>query len=165
MRTIHRMRYASEGNQRGRIRAKRLGTTLLELTVASTILAVTLIPALRLLRDSLRQSRQLVAREVMATLCQGQVEQQSLLIATQWKLTSGVDRQSGLESGFPNVLVAYSASDDSSRGGISDRLAALTVTAFDDANGNSRRDPDEPGVEFATKIARLTTLEYEGRGS
>jgi hypothetical protein len=101
----------------------------------------------------------------MATLCQGQVEQQSLLIATQWKLTSGVDRQSGLESGFPNVLVAYSASDDSSRGGISDRLAALTVTAFDDTNGNSRRDADESGVEFATKIARLTTLEYEGRGT
>jgi len=159
------MKPEREWNERGRMRAERFGTTLLELTVASTILAVTLIPALRLLRDSLRQSRQLAAREVMATLCQGQVEQQSLLIATQWKLTSGVDRQSGQESGFPNVLVEFNASDDSNRGGISDRLATLTVTAFDDANGNSRRDDGESGVQFATKIARLTTLEYEGRGS
>lgn len=143
----------------------RAGTTLLELTVASTILAITLIPALKLMRDSLRISRQLESREVMVTGCQTILEQQSFQIATQWALASGLDRSVGQQSGYSNVLIEYAATDSASDGGIASKLAVLTVSAWDDQNANSRRDATEIAVTFATKVARLQSLTYEGQGS
>ena len=64
-------------SQQAQRRPVRQGTTLLELVAASTVIAVTLVPALRIMRDSLRVSRQLEVREAMATIAMSVLEQES----------------------------------------------------------------------------------------
>lgn len=141
---------------------RRTGVSLLELIAASTILAMTLVPSLRLMRDSLRVSRQLEIRECLATAAMGALEHQAQEVAARWEMTSGVSRVYGQLSGYPDVVVTYDVSDSSANGGIRESLAVLTVSAFEDRNSNSRRDVEESAVSFATKVARLQSYTLEG---
>lgn len=143
---------------------RRAGVSLLELIAASTIIAMTLVPALRLMRDSLRVSRQLEVRECLATTAMGALEHQAQQVAAYWQLESGIDRSYGQLAGYPQVVVEFKASDQAGAGGIPDSLAVVSVSAFEDLNSNSRRETAESTVTFATKVARLQSYSLEGSG-
>lgn len=145
-------------------RHRRAGVNLLELIAASTILATTLVPSLRLMRDSLKVSRQLEVRECLATTAMGALESRAQQVAAGWQMESGTDRSYGRLAGYPQVVVDFSASDNPSVGGIRDSLAVVSVTAFEDQNSNSRRDNTESAVTFSTKVAHLQSYFLEGSG-
>jgi len=142
----------------------RAGVSLLELIAASTILALTLVPSLRLMRDSLKVSRQIEVRECLATTAMGALEHQAQQVAAEWKMASGTDRSYGQLAGYPQVVVDFETSDSPSQGGLRDSLAVVSVSAFEDQNGNGRRDKAEAEVAFSTKVARLQSYSLEGSG-
>jgi type II secretory pathway component PulJ len=158
----HRQRTVHTGQCPRRYR--RAGVSLLELIAASTILAMTLVPSLRLMRDSLKVSRQLEVRECLTTTAMGALEHQAQQVAAKWQMTSGTDRSYGQLAGYPQVVVDFETSDSPLRGGIKDSLAVVSVSAFDDQNSNGRHDGSESAVRFATKVARLQSYSLEGSG-
>ena len=125
---------------------------------------MTLVPSLRLTRDSLKISRQLEVRQCLTTAAMGALEHQAQQVAAGWQMTSGIDSSYGQLSGYPQVVVSFESSDSPSRGGIHDSLAVISVAAFNDGNGNSRQDADESAVTFSTKVARLQSYSLEGSG-
>jgi hypothetical protein len=151
--------------QQLRRRPARRGTTLLELVAASTVIATALVPALRIMRDSLRISRQLEVREAMATIAMSVLEQESARVSGKWTMQTATHRQPGIDSGYPSVIAVSAVSDSLARGGVPDSLAVVSVTAFEDANGTGRLDDNEPSITFATKIAGLTSYHFEAQGS
>ena len=144
---------------------RRGGTTLLELIAASTVLTVSLVPALGLMRDSLRGSRSLETRECLVTVAMGTLEAESQLMARTWTARHTVLSAPGSECGYPSVLVDVLASDRATDGGIPGRLAVVRTTAFEDVNGNGRLDNNETKVEFVTLVGRFTSYDFEGRGA
>lgn len=143
---------------------RRDGVSLLELIAASTIIAMTLVPSLRLMCDSLRISRQLEVRQCLATAAMSALEHQSQQVAAGWQMTSGIDWSYGQLAGYPEVVISFETSDTPSRGGMRDSLAVVSVAAFEDGNGNSRQDADESAVTFSTKVAKLQSYSLEGSG-
>lgn len=144
---------------------RRRGTTLLELIAASTVIAVALVPALRMLRDSLRVSRQLEVREATATVAMSVLELEAARVSGSWSMQSSVHRAQGRESGYPNLIAIATSSDAAAQGGSPGTLAVVSVTAFEDTDASGRVDNGETAVTFATKVARLKSYEYEAQGS
>jgi hypothetical protein len=135
------------------VRHRRPGQTLLELTVALTIVAGTLVPALRLMRLASEQSRAIEQRNVMATLAVGKLEEHMSLTADDW--FAGTFSGTLSQASYPNLHFRVTRSDAGVAGGIPDRLLAIQVTIWDDANSNAARDSNESYVEIASKIAKL----------
>lgn len=152
-------------SQQSQRRPVRRGTTLLELVAASTVIAITLVPALRIMRDSLRVSRQLEVREVMATIAMSVLEQESASVSGRWVMQTRTHRQPGRDSGYPSVVAVSTTTDSVATGGIPGSLAVIRVTAFDDSNRTGSLDNNEPSITFATKIAGLTSYRFEAQGS
>lgn len=148
-----------------RRRSFRRGTTLLELVAASTVIAIALVPALRIMRDSLRVSRQLEVREAMATIAMSVLEQESARVSGQWTMQTITHRDPGRSSGYPSVIAVSTSSDSLAKGGIPGSLAVVNVTAFEDTNRTGSLDKNEPSITFATKIAGLTSYRFEAQGS
>ena len=143
----------------------RRGTTLLELVAASTVIAVALVPALRIMRDSLRVSRQLEVREAMATIAMSVLEQEASRVSGQWNMQTTTHRDPGRNSGYPSILAVSTTTDSTKGGGIPGSLAVVDVTAFEDSNRSGTFDANEPSIKFATKIAGLTSYRFEAQGS
>tara|TARA_R110002072_G_scaffold155657_2_gene306108 strand:+ start:171615 stop:172079 length:465 start_codon:yes stop_codon:yes gene_type:complete len=152
-------------SQQAQRRPVRQGTTLLELVAASTVIAVTLVPALRIMRDSLRVSRQLEVREAMATIAMSVLEQESAGVSGRWIMQTRTHRQPGRDSGYPSVVAVSTTTDSVATGGIPGSLAVVRVTAFEDTNRTGSLDNNEPSITFATKIAGLTSYRFEAQGS
>lgn len=146
-------------------RQVRRGTTLLELVAASTVIAITLVPALRVMRDSLRISRQLEVREAMATIAMSVLEQESARVSGRWTMQTTTHRQPGRDSGYPSVVAVSTVTDSLAKGGVPGTLAVVSVTAFEDSNRTGSLDNNEPSITFATKIAGLTSYRFEAKGS
>ena len=142
-------------------RAKRSSAahTLLELIMATSIIAATLVPALRLMRDGMSQSRELDRRNMMTNYCVSKLEEQLAVVASQWSRGNG----SGdfANDSHPDIRFLAQRSDDAVDGGITDRLMSIIVTVYDDADQDDTLDTPERRVVFRTKIARLATYEYE----
>jgi hypothetical protein len=132
---------------------RRQGQTLLELTLALTIIAGTLVPALRLMRLALEQSRVIEQRNVMATFGVGKLEEHMSLTADNW--SAGTFSGTLAQAGHPELRYSVTRSDSSVSGGIPDRLMAIRLTIWDDVNGNATRDATESFIEFASKAAKL----------
>lgn len=154
---------------RGRLiadqRARRKGVSLLEVLAASTVMAMSLVPALRLMTSSLEASRELEASEAMATLAMSMLEFDSGQTAGTWDLSSRLRTDLGHKVGVPALLVTTARSDAVSRGGVPGSLAVIEVTAWQDANRNRVLDAGERSVRFATKVAKFVSYAYEARNS
>lgn len=151
--------------QQRKARQFRRGTTLLELVAASTVIAVALVPALRIMRDSLRVSRQLEVREAMATIAMSVLEQEAARVSGQWNMQMTTHRNPGRNSGYPSILAVSTTTDSIKSGGIPGSLVVVDVTAFEDSNSSGTFDANEPSIKFSTKIAGLTSYRYEAQGS
>ncbi len=136
---------------------------MLELVAASSLIATTLVPALRIMASSLKTTRYLTMAEATATLGASTLEMALAQTSANWATTS----LSGTfaSSGYASIGYSIARSDAVSDGGIPNALMAVRVTTWDDRNGNGRLDTGEPSVVFASKVARLTSYGYEARNS
>jgi hypothetical protein len=131
----------------------RRGQSLLEVIAASTIIATTLVPALRMMRDSLRVSREIETAELLTTLCVSKLEEVMARSSTTWEMQTLNGDYAAL--GRSDIRYTAIRSDDVVAGGLRDELMGITVIVWHDRNGNGRKDGAEPGVTFATKISKL----------
>ena len=142
---------------------QKQGLTLLELVGATTILAITLIPALSMMRDSLRISRQTERANLMATLAASKLEEQLLRTAGAWAAATVTGDFSA--DGYSTMKFQVVRSDSPAVGGISGVLMCITSTVWDDTDNDSVLDAGELRSVFASKLARNAAYEYEAAGT
>lgn len=142
----------------------RRGQSLLEVVAAGTIIATALVPALRMMRDSLEVSRGLEEADLMSTLCVDKLEEQMNNVAATWDKTTTSGNYAALE-GRSYLKFRITKSDAVSDGGIVNRLMAITAVVWNDANGNGNPDTGEKKVTFATKVSKFVSYnDYEAKG-
>jgi hypothetical protein len=135
---------------------------MLEVVAASVIVATALVPALRLMRDSLGVARDVEAADMMTTLCASRLEQALCEVCANWNTTT-VDGDYS-SAGYPQLRYVVTKSDAGTEGGLPDRLMAITATVWEDANGNTALETSEKRVRFASKIAKSVSYNYEAQG-
>ncbi len=148
--------------RRVRTNRRRRGQTLLELVGATTIIALTLVPTLRITRDSLRVGRDTAQANHLATFAASKLEEHLLLTAGAWSATNLAGDFAA--DGFPGLKFRVTRSDNAMDGGIPGALMAITATAWDDRDDDDEWDAGEPRSVFASKLARIAAYEYEAAG-
>lgn len=138
------------------------GQTLLELVVASVLLATTLVPALRLMRNGMNVGREIETAGVLNTFCISEMEHNMVLGAADW--STGTVNGSLASYGYPNLRFEVVRSDDPANGGINNQLMAIISTVWEDANGNDAWDNGEMRVVYATKIANMSGYQESAGG-
>ena len=131
----------------------RSGQSLLELLVATTLIALALVPALRLFRDSMQVTRDWESHNEISTFCASLLEQHVARANADWKST--VVRGDLTRYGHADLNYQVVQSDASAAGGVPDALMAITATVWQDANGNNAMDSGEPAASYATKVSKL----------
>ncbi len=134
---------------------------MLELVAASMLIGTTLVPALQIMTRSLEVTRKLTTSEALATLGASMLEKSLAQTSSTWSTASSSGNFSS--DGYPTIGYTVTRSDAVTDGGIPNSLMAIQVTTWDDRNNNGRWDTGEPTVTFASKVARLTTYDYEAR--
>ena len=139
------------------------GQTLLELVAATSIIAIALVPALRVMRDCLRISRETETANLMATLSASMLEEHLLRTAVNWNPTTVTGDFSA--EGYPTIRFQVTRSDSSADGGIVNTLMSITATVWDDRDTDGNLDDGEPRSTFASKLARNVAYEQEASGA
>ncbi len=141
----------------------RRGQSLLEVIAASTIIATALVPALRMMWDSLEVSRSVEEADLMSTLCVDKLEEHMSKVAANWDKTTASGDFAALE-GRSYLQFQVTKSDAVPDGGISDRLMAITAVVWNDVNGNGSLDGGEKKVTFGTKVSKFVSYNnYEAQ--
>lgn len=135
---------------------------MLEVLVASALIAMTLVPALRLMRDSLRIGRELEDRELLTTFCTSKLEEHLAMASADWQ-TGNYSGDFSAE-GYSNLRFAVARSDSVGDGGIGDQLMAVVATTWNDLDGNGSPGSDEPTVVLGSKVAKLASYQSEVEG-
>jgi hypothetical protein len=144
-------------------RAASGGQTLLELVGASTIIAIALVPALRVMRDTVRVGRETEMANLMATFCTSKLEESLADTLATWDDTTLTGTFT--TEGYAGVRFQVNRSDAMSDGGIPDGLMSITSTVWEDRDSDGSWDADELRSVFATKLARSLAYEVEAGGS
>lgn len=135
---------------------------MLEVLVASSLMAVALVPALRLMRDGLRISREIEDRELLTTFCTSKLEEHLTLASAGWQ-TGNYSGDFSAE-GYPHLRFEVTRSDSGGSGGIIGQLMAVVATAWNDLDGNGSLGSSEPAVVLGSKVAKLASYESEVSG-
>ena len=135
------------------MRRARRGNTLIELVAASSIIAIALVPALRIMRDALAVEEDCEHATAMSTLCAGQLEQTLAKTAAAWNTNAESGDYSSL--GYSRLKYSVTKSDAPASGGLTGTLIAVTVTVWDDADSNGVLNVGEKSVQFSSKIAKI----------
>ena len=139
--------------------AARRGFSLVEMVAATALVAGTLAPALAVMRDAMRVSREGGRRNLLANYAVQTLETYTALSMQAW--TTGTAAGNELADGHPTIRFQVTCSDSPVNGGITDRLMHLQVVVFDDADNDAVFDANELNVRVRTKIAKLATYENE----
>ncbi len=121
--------------------------------MAVALLAGTLVPALRLMRQSLERSRDVERRNLIVNLAAYKLEEEMAIVSSAW--STGSVSGNFATTGNAELSFSITKSDSSSGGGIPNRLMAIESTVWHDANGNSVRDSGESYVRLASKVSKL----------
>lgn len=149
--------------QVGPTEVRRRGHSLLELVAATAIIAIALVPALRLMRDGLRVGREIETANLLATLSASMLEEHLLRTAVSWNpstITGDFAAQ-----GYPQLRFQVARSDGSAEGGIANVLMSITATVWEDRDGNGNWGAGEPRATFASKLARNVAYQHEASGT
>ena len=142
---------------------RRRGNSIIEVVAASVILATALVPALRMMRDSLTVSRDVELADAMATNCASKLEETLNNVCGAWNTTTLSGNYAA--QGYGQLRYSVTKSDQMSDGGFPNRLMAITAEVWDDANNNNALDANEHRVRFSTKMAKSVSYNYEASGN
>jgi prepilin-type N-terminal cleavage/methylation domain-containing protein len=135
------------------------GYTMLELVAAIAITGAVLVTTLTLTREGMELCRKADLADVMTLLATSRMEQESARAAVDF-LTLDESGTFAAE-GYPLVRWHAVHSDQSADGGITDRLMAISLTVWDDADNNGSLDATEPSTSFHTKVANMSDYQNE----
>ncbi len=132
---------------------------MIELVAAIAIMGAVLVTTLTLLRDGMELCRKADQADVMTLLATSRMEQELARAAADFVPLD----QSGTfaAEGYSQMRWHAVHSDQSGSGGTPDRLMAVALTVWNDANGNSALDSTEAAVSFHSKIAKVASYQNE----
>ena len=133
------------------------GYSLLEVVLASAICVSALVPALAILRDGILAAEKIDTRHMLLLYGVRTMEEQLAVVSAGW--TQGTASGDFASDGHSNIRYSVTRSDNAGNGGIANRLMAISVTAYDDEDGDDAPDAGEPQITFTTKISKLATYE------
>lgn len=133
--------------------------SLLEMVMASALIAGSLIPTLSVIRDALAKSRDLSRRNLLSNYAVSILERQTAINMKVWSNSSTTG--SFATDGHAQIRYTQLSSDDPANGGITNQLMHIQVKVFDDADGDSVADSGELTVNYRTKIAKLQSYDDE----
>jgi type II secretory pathway pseudopilin PulG len=142
-----------------RERFARRAFSLLEMVMAATLVAGTLVPTMGVMRDAMAKSRDLNRRNLLSNYAVSVLEAQAAMAMTNWTSTT----TTGNFSADGHTTIRYSAtrSDAPADGGLTGQLMHVQVTVFDDTDGDTTADANELSVLYRTKVAHLQSYEDE----
>lgn len=140
-------------------RNQRRAQTLLELVAATTIIATALVPALRIMRDSIKVGRKTETANLLATLSASKLEEHLALTAANWSTATAAGTFAA--EGYPLVRFQVTRSDSASDGGIPNSLMAITSTVWEDSDSDGGWDAGELRSVFASKLAMSVAYTQE----
>lgn len=131
---------------------RRRGTSLLEVVSASILIGVIMVPSLDLLRQTQDANEQLEINHAMTTLGVSTLEEQLAAASRDFRAATinGDFRRHRLA----DVKFRARRSESLADGGMPGRLISVVVTIWHDRDDDGRRDADEPGFTFASKVVR-----------
>lgn len=131
----------------------RVGYSLLELVMATALVAGTMAPSLALMRDAMELSETTDQRQLLANYSVSLLEKQLGVVASDWieqTLTGDLAAE-----GFADLRYIVVASDNAVDGGMPDQLMSVTSTTYWDANQDDTLNSGELTSVFRTKISKL----------
>lgn len=131
----------------------------MEVVAASALMALALVPALEILRDGMKWSRDVDTREKLLLYGVSKLEQHTALVAASWTPSTASGDFAG--DGHGDVRYDVVRSDDPSDGGLTNQLMNITVTTYLDQDGDDTFDAGEPNVVVTTKIGKFVSYELE----
>ncbi len=134
------------------MKSGRRSFSFVELIAATAVLAIVIVPATKLLADSMALRREMERNRTMVLLAIRTVEEQMSVINAGFTTA----QQSGTFAslGLPKIAYQVTRSDLTSAGGIPDTLMAITVKVWSDDNADLVQDANEAAVELHTLMAR-----------
>ena len=139
-----------------------IGFSLLEMVMAAALVTGTVVPALSVIRDSMKQSRTLHRQKLLANYAVRILEHQVSHAAINWWSYSEdntINYYTG--DGHTGLRVYLDRSDDPVDGGLTGQLMNIEVTVYDDANGSGTLDGTDPQETCRTKVAKLNSYEND----
>ena len=133
------------------------GYSLLEVVLASAICATAIVPALAILRDGLLSAETIDKRHMLLIYGVQKMEEQMAVVAASW--TTATQSGDFAADGHPNIRYNVTRSDSAGSGGITNRLMSITVTTYNDDDGDDNLDTGEPRTVLTTKISKLANYE------
>ncbi len=133
--------------------------SLLEMAMAATLVAGTLIPTMTVMRDAMAKSRELSRRNLLSNYAVSVLESQAATVMTNWSNTTATGTFTS--DGHPNIRYSSVCSDAPANGGIINELMHIQVTVFDDTDGDTTADTNELSVLYRTKVANLQSYHDE----
>lgn len=144
-------------------RSPHRGQTLLELVAASTIIAIALVPSLRIMRDSIKVGRETEMANLMATFSASMLEEHLALTAASW--STSTSSGTFASEGYPLVRFEIARSDATVDGGIPGVLMSVTSTVWEDSDNDGIWDSGELRSVFASKLAHSVAYTNEASGT
>lgn len=135
------------------------GYSLLELMLATALVAGTLTPALALLRDGMDLSRSTDQQMLLTNYAIQKLEERMAVVAADWTANTIVGDLSS--DGHDTIRYVVTSSDEVADGGIVDSLMNIEITTYVDTDGDDSHDSGELSCVFRTKIANLNTYVEE----
>lgn len=128
--------------------------SLLEVVIATFLMGLALIPAMNFMTSAIHAGHELETWNRMNLMAVSKLEEQLSIAAADF--LEGSDSGKFTDAGLNGIRYTATRSTSAVNGGITDQLMVLTVTVWDDENGNSTVDSGEPQVSYATKLASMT---------
>lgn len=133
--------------------------SLLEMAMAATLVAGTLVPTMSVMRDAMAKSRDLSRRNLMSNYAVSVLESQAATTMLNW--TTATSSGNFSSDGHTTLRYAATRSDAPADGGLTGQLMHIQVRVYDDTDGDSSFDANELSVLYRTKLARLQSYEDE----
>jgi len=133
----------------------RRGYSMLEVVLASSICLTAIVPALSMLRDGIALGDIIDTRHLLLQYGVSKMEEQLAVIGATW--TTGTLTGNFASDGQSSIRYTVTKSDAVVDGGVVGKLMVVTVTTYNDANGNSTMDASEARTTLTTKIAQLVS--------
>lgn len=126
----------------------RRGSSLIDVVAASVLTAAVLVPSSRVLRETIRSSERLQARQEMLLQCQSLLESELQSTAQGGRLQT---KRGRLRTDAGDFRYELTASDRAVWGGQPGRLIAVSSLVWEDVNRNNRHDAQELHVSLYCK--------------
>ena len=135
-------------------RKRSQGVTLLEVVASAALLAVTLVPALKFMRDAVNRTARVETQQLLATYCASKLDEQLCRAAATFTAANAIGDCSA--DGYPQIKYWVYGTTDPASGGIANQLMAVYSFVWQDLNGNSTYETGEPYAWAGGAVAKMS---------